>query len=258
MDHGSRIHLTSSVAQDSELPLWHTYMLLGITVALKKTSEHPQHAFMKTFDAMLEVMSRIENEYISENALGDHSNLTTLWHGTGPCGAGSYSSVKRENNFRQIVVTVNEIFYINVTILWQKMTYIHRSCSTSYVDIIPGDLGTRYRKCGTGGKYFRLIKHNVAYININYYEMKDDVSVAFIYQVISAEGTDNIYALPNFILFEYGVHTLLLTAEALKYDGTQYFLWTVSSYHILYVVNARILYNCIQSLGRNGKVLLDV
>ncbi len=259
MDHGSRIHLTSSVAQDAGLPLWHTYMLLGMTVPLNKTSEHPQHAFMQTFDAMLAVMSRMESEYISERVLENQSNLTTLWHGTGPCGAGSYSSVKRERNFRKIMVTVSEIFYINVTVLWQKMTYVHPNCSTSYVDIIPGDFGTRYRKCGTGGKYFNLIKHYVAYINISYYEMKDDVSVAFIYQVITAEGTDNIYALPNFISLHVRHMATLLAAEALKYDLTQYFLWTFSTFHFLhYVVNSRIVYNCIQSLGRNGRVLLGV
>ncbi len=226
-------------------------------MALNKT-EHPQHAFLQTFDAMLEVTSRVERDYISERTLESQSNLTTLWNATGPCGVGSYSSAKSEKDFRQIMVTVNEIFYINMTILWQTMTFVQRNCTTSYVEIISGDFGDRYRKCGTGGKYFHLVKHYVAYINISYHEMKDNVSLAFVYQVINAEGTDNTYILPKFIFLHLSSTTTLLAAEALQYQGRQYLLWTFNTFHFLYVVTVRIVYNCLQSLAGSSSAIEDL
>ncbi len=249
--------VSGHIAQDPGLPLWHKYLLLGMTVALNKT-DHPQHAFMKTFHAMLEVMSRVERDYMSERTLENQSNLTTLWHATGPCGVGSYSSAKSEKDFRQIMVTVNKIFYINMTVLWQKMTFMQRNCSTSYVEIISGDFGDRHRKCGTGGKYFHLVKHYVAYISISYYEMKDNVSLAFVYQVINAEATDNAYTLPKFIFLHLSHTTTLLAAEALQYQGRQYLLWTFNTFHFLYVVEVRIFYNCLQSLAESSGVLLEI
>ncbi len=173
--------------------------------------------------------------------VAERESGSPAWIATGPCGVARCSSEER-TNFMQIKIVVNELFNVNVTVLRQIMTYVHPDSNTNCVAIASGDWKTEYQKCGTGGTYYHLIEHNIAYIDIRYNEMNDTVFVAFVYQVTDAGAMDNKYFLPEFIALHEDSNLVFSVSEALRYRDRQLFLWIFSSLDVLHVVSVQSSY----------------
>ncbi len=256
MDANS-INATSPGSVIHDFPLWHQYMLVGVSIAFQNVLRYPLSDFVQTLNIQFLFISKTKNIYIAEREIITKSSLESpAWVATGPCGAARYSS-EEQTNFMQVQIAVNELFYVNVTVLQQIMTYVHPESNTSCVAMASGNWKNKYKKCGTGGKYYRLMEHNVVYIDVSYNEMNDTVFVAFVYQVTDTGAMNNKYFLPDFISLTMDPNQVFSASEALRHKGRELLLWTFGSLDVLHTVFVYSRYSCSWIVGHN-KVSLQV
>ncbi len=243
----STVNISTAGSVTHDFPLWHQYLLVGISIALQKAVEYPLLDLVQTLNIQFAFISKTRISYMEEREVIAALELDyPAWVATGPCGAARHSSDgKDRNHLVQIKIAVNVLFYVNITVLQQMMAYVHPDSNTSCVVMATGDWKIKYKKCGTGGKYYHLIEHHVAYIDIRYNEMNDTVFVAFMYQVTDAEAVNNKYFLPDFIGLSTDPNVpFSSTTEALEYKGRRLVLWTFSSLIVLRTVSVYSHYHC--------------
>ncbi len=225
------------------VPLWHHYLLVGISFAFQNAIGHPTN-FVQTLNTQYAFLSKMKTSYMTERELARSKVESPVWVATGPCGAAKHSSEGRGSNLMQIKIAVNELFHVNVTVLQQIMAYVHPDSDTNCVAIASGDRKIRCKRCGTGGKYYHLIEHYVVYVIMLYNDVNHTVILTFMYQATDAGAMDSKYLLPDFITLHMNPHLVFAASEALRYKGRQLLLWTFSSLDVLHTISVHGRYIC--------------